>query len=130
MTTNFLSQQQRLWSHHQRQQSPPYNNLDNVRYNRQDYCYTSGYKNNNTRDGSQNNIIDDQQSNTQRMNINSVTSKTQQHIDRCVHEITRKLNCVCHTFIVPNTHTNIIYICSLSGLASKLKYINIQEYNV
>ena len=40
-----------------------YNDLDNVRYNRQDYRYNSGYKNN-TRDGRQNNILADQQSNT------------------------------------------------------------------
>ena len=40
-----------------------YNDLDNVRYNRQDYRYNSGYKNN-TRDGRHNNILADQQSNT------------------------------------------------------------------
>ena len=74
-----------------------YNHLDNVRYNRQDYRYNSGYKNN-TRDGRQNNILADQQR-------NSVTSKTvgeprsdahtnrdytQQYIDRCVYGINPK----------------------------------------
>ena len=78
--------------------------LGNVRYNRQDYHYTSGYKNN-TRDGRQNNILADQQSNTHIIRRNSVTSKTvgeprsdahtyrdytQQYIDMCVHEINSK----------------------------------------
>ena len=81
-----------------------YNDLDNVSYNRQDYRYNSGYKNN-TRDGRQNNTLADQQSNTHIIRRNSVTSKTvgeprsdvhthrdytQQYIDRCVHEITPK----------------------------------------
>ena len=75
-----------------------------MRYNRQDYRYISGYKNN-TRDGRQNNILADQQSNTHIIRRNSVTSKTvgepksdahtnrdytQQYIDRCVHEINPK----------------------------------------
>ena len=80
-----------------------YNDLDNVRYNRQDYHYNSGYKNN-TRDRRQNNILADQQSNTHIIRRNSVISKTvgeprsdahtnrdytKQYIDRCVHEINK-----------------------------------------